>query len=841
MKTELKNTHNIPVSGVKCKGCVKKIITQFELIDANVNIDINIAEQMMCISTCLPSNQINDTLNQLGYLATVNAIKKIETETETETSPVLNVQTPKTSLHPETRFALSGITCASCVGAIEKKLKTLKAVDQFEINFANRTLTINMSLQPTELIYEIESAGYGAELIIDEVKAEQNRTEKEHREYKAKLNQSVIGLAVGVPLMIYGLAGGPMSVNSISESIIWFVVGAITAFILWKAGHHFYSGAWKAFKLRQANMDTLIALGTGSAWLYSMFVVLFPSIMPEASRHLYFEASAMIIGLINLGQALEIKARGRTSQAIRRLLDLKATTAQVIRDDVELTLPIKQVVCGDLIRVRAGEKFPVDGIIKQGETLVDESMLTGEPISVSKTVNDNVSAGTVNGQSSILFEATKIGNNTILAQIINMVSKAQNSKPPISQLADKVSAVFVPSVMIIAILTALGWYNFGPQPTLVNMIVAATSVLIIACPCALGLATPISTMIGIGKAAEIGGLIRNGDALQRASKINTVVLDKTGTITQGKPSVTEYKAIVSGTKLPVLALVEALEKGAHHPLASALIEYAQQHDDQAVIELAQVDTLAGMGVKAHYQAHELLLGNMKLMQQHHVDLSSETSTIKQWQANAKTVVMFAIDQKMIAIFAIEDQIRPDAISAITRLQKQNIDVIMLTGDNAQTAAAIAKQANVNTFVADMMPEDKLSYIKELQAKGLVVAMAGDGINDAPALAQSDVSFAMGTGTDVAIESADVTLVRASLQGISDVIAISRATITNIKQNLWGAFIYNGLGIPVAAGLFFPFTGWLLSPVIAGAAMSLSSITVVSNANRLRLFNPKDLS
>ncbi len=545
----------------------------------------------------------------------------------------------------------------------------------------------------------------------------------------------------------------------------------------------------------------------------------------------------MIIGLINLGQALELKARGRTSQAIKRLLDLRVKTAMVIRDGKEMSLPIEQVVAGDLIRVRAGEKVPVDGVITEGETTIDESMLTGEPIPVVKKVGSSVSAGTINDHGSFVFEAKKVGSDTVLAQIISMVSNAQNSKPPISHLADKVSSVFVPTVMILSILTALAWYNFGPQPSLVYMIVAATSVLIIACPCALGLATPISTMIGVGKAAEFGGLIRNGEALQRASELDVVVLDKTGTITQGKPEVTNFVSLSEDSEL--LPLVNALEKGSNHPLAKALIAFTQSEvrDEASLPEVSDFESLTGLGVQAQYASQRVLLGNRKLMKQLNVNVESVTEHALQWEQEANTVVYFAIGDQVQALFGISDPIRDDARSAINRFHQQGIHVVMLTGDNHNTAKAVASLANVDEYHAELMPEDKLHWIKQLQAKGHVVGMVGDGINDAPALAQSDVGFAIGSGTDVAIESADITLMRSSLHGISDVIGISTATMKNIKQNLWGAFIYNSLGIPVAAGLLFPFTGWLLSPIIAGAAMSLSSVTVVTNANRLRLYTP----
>ncbi|PWI34438.1 Cu+ exporting ATPase [Vibrio albus] len=847
----------VPVAKVSCQGCVKKITKAIKELDPDADVAVDIEAQQLTVTGNVSVGQAENVLNELGYAA---GKQSEDIETEPKEVPASTVVSDEPNTHQAqdiqltdltadsgknpVQLALSGVTCASCVNTIETALNKLPDVETVNINFGTRTATIVSAYPAETLIETVESAGYGAKQIVDEDAAEEERVSQEKQEYRAKMTQSAIGLGVGLPLMIYGLLGGPMNVDTGSERLLWLGVGLITFIILWKAGKHFFSGAFKAFLNRNANMDTLIALGTGTAWLYSMVVVLAAGYLPESARHLYFEATAMIIGLINLGQALELKARGRTSQAIRRLLDLRVKTALVIRDGQELTLPVEEVMAGDQIRVRAGEKIPVDGIVLEGQSVIDESMLTGEPIPVEKVAGDSVSAGTVNGQGSILFEAQKVGSDTVLAQIISMVSNAQNSKPPISHLADKVSAVFVPTVMILSVLTALAWYNFGPQPTLVYMVVAATSVLIIACPCALGLATPISTMIGVGKAAEFGGLIRNGEALQRASELDTIVLDKTGTITQGKPVVTNYRSFSDSDDL--LSLTEALEKGSNHPLAMALTSYASEHklasehkpEQSITVEVTDFESVTGMGVKATAGETQLLLGNEKLMRQHGINVDSVKTLASEWEQEANTVTYFARDNRIEALFGISDPIREDSKAAIARFHQQDLRVVMLTGDNPNTAAAIAREANVDEFYAELMPEDKLNWVKTLQSKGKVVGMVGDGINDAPALAQADVGFAIGSGTDVAIESADITLMRGSLHGISDVIAISSAAMKNIKQNLLGAFIYNSLGIPVAAGVLFPLTGWLLSPIIAGAAMSLSSITVVSNANRLRLFSPQ---
>ncbi len=669
----------------------------------------------------------------------------------------------------------------------------------------------------------------------DEMSEKELLEQQEIKDYCWQLKQSALGLGLGIPLMLYGLLCGPLALNTHSEQLIWFCVGLATLFILVRTGKYFFIGAWHSFLKRNANMDTLIALGTGITWLYSMVVVIAAQVLPESAKHLYFESTAMILGLINFGQALELKARRRSSQAIKRLLDLKVNTALVIREGKELSVPLEQVVVGDKIRVKAGEKIPVDGVITEGQSSIDESMLTGEPIPVEKKIKSAVSAGTINGQGSFIFEAQKVGKDTALAQIIDLVSNAQNTPSSIGNMADRISSIFVPAVVIIAIIAALAWYNFGPQPVILNMLIAATSVIIVACPCALGMATPLSTMIGVGKAAEFGGLIRNGDALQKASELNVVVLDKTGTITQGKPEVTHFATF--GDESTTLSLVGALEKGANHPLASALMRFAQKsefpREDQIVI--SEFVSLTGLGVQASYLGKRLLLGNAKLMAHFDVNIKKAADKSKAWEQEANTLVYLALDDEIQALFGISDPIREDAKSAIERFHQQGIRVVMLTGDNQNTAKVIAEMVKVDEYHADLMPEDKLNQIKMLQAKGEVVAMVGDGINDAPALAQSDVGFAIGTGTDVAIESADITLMRSSLHGISDVIEVSGATMKNIKQNLYGAFIYNGLGIPLAAGILYPVLGLLLSPVIAGGAMALSSLTVVLNANRLRLF------
>lgn len=737
------------------------------------------------------------------------------------------------------QLIIEGAGCASCVGKIEGALKGTLGVVSAEMNFADRTVVVGGTAKTEELIRAVESVGYNAKP-IDDSSATDILNEKEAADwayYKKLMRDTFIALSLGIPLMIYSIVVGEMTVETNAERMSWFMVGVLTFCVMYFSGKHFYVGAWKSFKNHSANMDTLIALGTGTAWIYSMVVVFVPDAIPMMARHVYFEATAMIIGLINLGLALELKARGKTSEAIKRLIGLQAKTATVIRDKKEVQIGIEQVLLNDVVKVKPGEKIPVDGVVIEGHTSIDESMLTGEPMPVEKTEGDEVVAGTLNKSGMILFKATRVGKDTALAQIINMVKRAQNSKPPIGRLADVISGYFVPVVMIISVLSALAWLNFGPDPALAFAIVSATTVLIIACPCALGLATPMSVMVGVGKAAEAGVLIRNGEALQTASKIQTMILDKTGTITEGTPKVTDIVLANATDEKKVLQLAASIENGSEHPLAEAIVEAAIEQDLD-LLKIESFNALTGMGVEAVCDGKSLTFGNKKLMDAKGIEIEDHIEQAQSLAKEAKTPMYFSINNELAAIIAVADPIKSDSISAIKRLQANGIRIIMLTGDNKETAAAVAKKAGVTEFLAEVLPEDKANKVQELQENGKIVGMTGDGINDAPALALADVGFAIGTGTDVAIESADITLMRGSLHGLADAIAVSKATLRNIKQNLFGAFIYNVGGIPFAAGVLYPFFGILLSPVIAGAAMAFSSLTVVSNANRLRLFKTR---
>lgn len=734
------------------------------------------------------------------------------------------------------RLSVGGMSCAGCVASVETALRAVPGVDQANVNFAEHTAQTMGEVSPQALIQAVKQAGYEAAELVDEA----DEAEKEAAEmgyYRALLRQAAVAAVVGIPLMLLDLTGHMLPLTTTSGRLFWLAAGLATLFVLAYSGGRFFRGALKSLRVHNANMDTLIALGTGVAWLYSMIVIVIPDAVPALAQHVYFEVAAIIIALINFGSALEMRARGKTSEAIRRLIGLQPKTARVLRDGKEQDVPIATVGLDETVRVRPGERIPVDGIVIDGHSSVDESMLTGEPLPIEKSAGAEVAAGTVNVSGTFLYQAKRIGKDTALARIIEMVRQAQSSKPSIGRLADTISSIFVPSVLIIAVITFLIWYNFGPAPSFSYALVTTMTVLIIACPCALGLATPISIMVGVGKAAELGILIRNGEALQQAGKLNTLVLDKTGTITQGRPAVATVLAAEQGNEARVVQLAAAVEVGSEHPLAAAIVDEAKQRG-LTMPRVEQFESVAGHGVRAVVDGQRVLLGNSKFMRDNDVDLGLFAQHASRLAQDAYTAVFVAVDAKLIGMLGISDPIKPDAAVAIARLRKEGLHIVMITGDQHATAMAVARKVGIEDVMADVLPQDKAAKVAELQARGHIVGMVGDGINDAPALAQANVGFAIGTGTDVAIESADVTLMRGSLHGIMDAIAISRATVRNIKQNLFGAFVYNLLGIPIAAGILYPVMGLLLNPVIAGAAMAMSSVTVVTNANRLRWYRPQ---
>ena len=734
------------------------------------------------------------------------------------------------------RLSVSGMSCAGCVASVENAIKAVDGVSLASVNFGEHTAMIEGDVNAASLVEAIRAAGYDAA----ELRNEEDQAEKEAAEmayYRKLLKKAAFAGIVGAPLFILGMSGFLPGFETDTGRLFWLVIGLLTLMVIVYSGGHFYTGAWKAAKNHNANMDTLIALGTGTAWLYSMVIVVDPSLVPSMAQHAYFEAAAIIIALINFGSALEMRARGKTSEAIKRLIGLQAKTARVIRDGVEQDIPIAEVGLDETLRVRPGERIAVDGILVDGYSSIDESMISGEPVPVQKKVGDEVVAGTINKSGSFLFQAKRIGKDTVLSQIIEMVRSAQSSKPAIGRLADKVSAIFVPSVMIIAVVTFLAWINFGSGDQVTALAIVTTmTVLIIACPCALGLATPISIMMGVGKAAEYGILIRNGDALQQAGKLDTIILDKTGTVTEGHPSVTSVVPLDGWSEEKLLQWGASIEQASEHPLAEAIVAAAKDKKIE-LQKVEQFNAIVGHGVEAKLGGKSLLLGNRKLMDDKNIDISALETQASDLAEQAQTPMFIAVDGKAAGLISVADAIKPDSKSAIKRMHALGLKVVLLTGDNQATAEAVARQVGISEVIAEVLPQHKMDKVASLQAQGKRVGMVGDGINDAPALARADVGFAIGTGTDVAIESADITLMRGSIHSVVDAITISKATVRNIKQNLFGAFIYNSLGIPIAAGLLYPLMGILLNPMIAGGAMALSSLTVVSNANRLRLLNP----
>ncbi|MEZ7216038.1 copper-exporting P-type ATPase CopA [Klebsiella spallanzanii] len=832
----MSHTIDLALDGLSCGHCVKRVKESLEQRPDVEQADVTVTEAHVTGSASAES--LIETIKQAGYGAELSHPKA---KPLAESSIPSEALTAATSELPAARdeddsqqLLINGMSCASCVSRVQNALAAVPGVSQARVNLAERTALVMGSASAAELVQAVEKAGYGAEAIEDDLERRERQQETAVATMKRFRWQAIVALLVGIPVMGWGMIGDNMMVSDDNRSL-WLVIGLITLAVMVFAGGHFYRSAWKSLKNGTATMDTLVALGTGVAWLYSMSVNLWPQWFPMEARHLYYEASAMIIGLINLGHMLEARARQRSSKALEKLLDLTPPTARVVTDEGEKDLPLAEVQAGMTLRLTTGDRVPVDGVISQGEAWFDEAMLTGEPIPQQKGNADAIHAGTVVQDGSVLFTASAVGSQTTLARIIRMVRQAQSSKPEIGQLADKISAVFVPAVVAIALFSAAIWYFFGPAPQIVYTLVIATTVLIIACPCALGLATPMSIISGVGRAAEYGVLVRDADALQRASTLDTLVFDKTGTLTEGKPQVVAIKTFAAIDETTALRLAASLEQGSSHPLARAILDKAA---DDRLPTVNNFRTLRGLGVSGEAEGRSLLLGNQALLNENHVATAEIESEMTAQASQGATPVLLAVDGQAAALFAIRDPLREDSVAALARLHRQGYRLVMLTGDNPTTANAIAKEAGIDEVIAGVLPDGKADAIKRLQSQGHQVAMVGDGINDAPALAQADVGIAMGGGSDVAIETAAITLMRHSLNGVADALEISKATLRNMKQNLLGAFVYNSLGIPIAAGILWPLTGTLLNPVVAGAAMALSSITVVSNANRLLRFKPK---
>ena len=684
----------------------------------------------------------------------------------------------------------------------------------------------------------VRGVGYRAEQrhnlegALREREREREREDKYHR----LLRRFGWGAVLALPVLLIGHADVlPVILLSPDRMrVLWALSGILTLPHLFYVGRGFFTGAWAALRRREANMDTLVALGTGSAWLYSTVAVAAPGLFPAGTAHPFYEATAVVITLVVLGQALEARARGRTSRALHRLMDLRPQSARVIRERGDVEIPAGEVEVGDVLIVRPGEGVPVDGTVEEWRSTVDESMITGESMPVEKGEGDSVVGGTLNRSGSFRFRATRVGRDTVLARIVHMVREAQGSQPPIQKLVDQVAGWFVPAVVGVALFSFGIWYLVGPEPRLNFATVVAVSVLVIACPCALGLATPISIMVAVGKAAELGVLVRDGSALQSAGRVKVVVLDKTGTVTEGSPALTDLVPLGTLGAEELLRLAAAVEQSSEHPLADAVTDAARERG----IDLPHVSDFqahAGLGVEGVVAGQEVVSGSERFLKQQGVDTHAAATLVERLSGEGRSPMLVAVDSELAGVLAVADPVRPDAGPQVARLRRLGCEVVLLTGDHARTAAAVARELGIERVFARVLPEGKADRVAALQLEGSRVMMVGDGINDAPALARADVGVAMGGGTDVAMETADLTLMGGSLRGVGDAIELSRATVRNIRQNLLGAFFYNVLGIPVAAGVLYPFFGVLLSPMIAGAAMAFSSVTVVANSNRLRSF------
>ncbi|USR89757.1 heavy metal translocating P-type ATPase [Phormidium yuhuli AB48] len=735
---------------------------------------------------------------------------------------------------------LQGMSCAACANSIEKSLSRVSGVSACNVNFALSQATVDYDdakLQVDHLIAAVVDAGYQAQLIrspLEETDEEQAASQAEQRE----LTQKVIVGCVVSSIIVFGaipmmtgldIPGFPMWLH---DPILQLVL-SLPVFI-W-CGSKIFISAWKAFTRHTADMNTLVSVGTIAAYVYSLWTTFFPQFFEAQGLPVdyYYEIAVVIITLILLGRLLENRAKKQTSEAIRALMGLQAKTARVIRNGQEEDIPVEAVEIGDVVVVRPGEKIPVDGEILEGQSTIDESMVTGESIPVQKASGDDVIGATLNKTGSFRFRAARVGKDTVLAQIVRLVQEAQGSKAPIQKIADRVTGWFVPVVIAIAILTFIIWFNVTGNLTLAT--VTTVSVLIIACPCALGLATPTSIMVGTGLGAEHGVLIKGADSLEIAHNIQAIVLDKTGTLTQGQPTVTDYVTI-GGTEreLEWLRLAAAVERQSEHPLAEAVVNYAEaQGIKQPLPAVSNFQAREGMGVEGTVEGRRVQIGTSRWMAELGLDTQALDDRRQQWQGQAKTTAWLAIDGTIEGLFGIADALKPSSAEAVKQLHRRGLEVVMLTGDNQQTAEAIAQDVGIERIFAEVRPDQKCDRVKELQLEGKIVAMVGDGINDAPALAQADVGMAIGTGTDVAISASDITLISGDLRGIVLAIDLSRATMNNIRQNLFFAFAYNTLGIPLAAGVLYPLVGWLLNPIFAGAAMAFSSVSVITNALRLR--------
>ena len=721
-------------------------------------------------------------------------------------------------------YPVLNMTCASCAARVQKTLGKQPGVTTAIVNYANATVQVEYDekqISPGKLKESVQKFGY--DLVVD---GDDEDVDDLNRKASKSLKYKTIGaILLSIPVVIIGMFF--MNIPY-ANYIMW----AFSTPVVLYFGSRFFVGAWKQTSHGTANMDTLVALSTGTAYIFSVFNTLYPDYWHDRGLHghVYFEAAAVVIAFILLGKLLEDKAKGNTSSALKKLIGLQPKTVTIVFNNEQRELPISDVRVGDEILVKPGEKIAVDGIVASGNSFVDESMISGEPIPVEKTAGEKVFAGTINQKGSFNFIAEKVGADTVLARIIKMVQDAQGSKAPVQQLVDKIASIFVPVVILIALITLVVWVIFGGENSFTQGLLAMVTVLVIACPCALGLATPTAIMVGIGKGAESGILIKDAESLETARKVNAIVLDKTGTITEGKPEV--VNSIWNDNNQSTSGILKAIELKSEHPLADAVAAYIESSDD---VDVTGFQSLTGRGVKAVFNGEEWFVGNLKLMLENNIPVPEDIQlVIPDWQAHANTVIYFASSQSVLAAIAIADKIKPSSIEAVKTLQESRIEVYMLTGDNSTTAKSIAEEAGIHHYKADVLPAEKADFVKSLQAEGKIVAMVGDGINDSNALAQADLSIAMGTGSDIAMDVAKMTLIASDLTRIPKAIKLSHDTVLTIKQNLFWAFIYNIIGIPIAAGILYPFNGFLLDPMIAGAAMAMSSVSVVSNSLRLKL-------
>ncbi len=797
----------IPVKGMTCAACSQAIEKALNKQPGVCQASVNLASEKATIETEGECNitSIIDTVKSAGY------------------------DVPASKME----FMVKGMTCAACVSAVEKALKELNGIVNVTVNLATERASVDYI--PTITGYEdmkkaVTDAGYTAELITEDI-VDREKIEREKEYKKLKLH-----LIISIVLSIFILTGSLSRLPVLSN---WYILFLLSTPVQFWIGLRFYKTAFTALKHLSTNMNTLITVGTSAAYFYSVIATFLPEIFLRGGLkpQIYYDTAAVIITLILFGRFLELRAKGRTSEAIKKLIGLQAKTAKIIREGAEKEVPVDEVIIGDTVIVRPGERVPVDGEIIDGTSAIDESMLTGESIPVDKATGDGVFGGTVNKFGAFRMRATKIGKESTLARIIKLIEEAQGSKAPIQRLADRVASVFVPSVISIAIVTFILWYFLGPEPAFTRAMMNFIAVLIIACPCALGLATPTAIMVGTGRGAENGILIRDAEALENAYKINTVVIDKTGTITKGEPSLTEIvvnRAWSDLTETDALSVAASVEKNSEHPLSLAIVNYAK-NKNFALSDTESFISVTGGGVKARLKGSndEVIIGNRKLITDEGIDISRQIQSLDRLADKAKTVVIMAINKDVKALFGIADTIKETSINAINRLKDMYIEIVMLTGDNRKTAEAIAGQIGIDEIVSDVLPEQKVEEVKRLRTANKLIAMVGDGINDAPALAEADVGIALGTGTDIAIEAADITLMKGDLSSVADAIRLSKQTLRTIKQNLFWAFFYNIIGIPIAAGVLYLFGGPLLNPIFASAAMAFSSLSVVSNSLRLK--------